>query len=256
MTEKDLLTLSGLAFMGLAHILWGKAQMIQVFERRGWISFSAGASVSYVFIHVLPEIGIFQQQITRSSGHHEPVPFLNQPLYLVALGGLCLLYMLDSIENGFREEGSRKFRRHKYYLPLLTLKSILYFLYNIMIAYIITTRPGQGVINITLITVALTLHFIVVNNGFQEVYGDLFARYVRRPAALGLFLGWILGVLIDLPDVAIASVFAFIGGMITYIALKAELPQTRHKAPAFFISGALIYALLALAIPFFGRAYL
>jgi len=68
MTQNDILTLCGLALMALAHILWGREKVIHVFERRGWISFSAGASVSYVFIHVLPEIGIFQQQITGSSG--------------------------------------------------------------------------------------------------------------------------------------------------------------------------------------------
>jgi hypothetical protein len=125
-----------------------------------------------------------------------------------------------------------------------------------MIAYIITTRPGEGVINITLISIALTLHFIVVNNGIQDFYRELFSKYLRWFATVGLLLGWILGVLADLPDAAIVTLFALIGGMITYISLKSELPQTRHKAPAHFIAGVLVYSLIILAIPFFGRAHM
>ncbi len=255
MSKNDLLTLAGLIIMSLAHILSNRVRLLNTLKTHGWISFGAGASVAYVFVHIFPEIGVFQQQIGHA-GHHQPVSFINQPLYLAALGGLCFLYLLDTLEAEFRDETSNVLQIHKYYMPLFSLRGLLYFLYNIMIAYIITQRPGEGLINITLISIALMLHFVVINNMSREIYGELFDRYIRWPAAGALVLGWILGVTVDLPEALTVTVFSLIGGMITYIALKSELSQIGHKAPFHFLAGVLIYALVVLAIPFFGLSHL
>ncbi len=56
MSTKDLLTLAGLFFMSLAHILSNRFGLLHILKSRGWISFAAGTSVSYVFVHVFPEI--------------------------------------------------------------------------------------------------------------------------------------------------------------------------------------------------------
>ena len=253
MSSKDLVTLVGLMVMALAHIISNKDKLLEAFASHGLISFGAGASVAYVFIHIFPEIGVFQQQFTGHSGHNQPVNFINQPLYLVSLGGLCLLYLMDTIEAGLRNERSNELQRHKYYMQLFSVRAILYILYNIVIAYIITQRPGEGIINITLIAIALMLHFIIVNIRAHEAYGKLFEKYIRWPAACGLLLGWILGITVKFPDAVIITAFSLIGGMITYIALKSELPQTKHKAPFHFLAGAVIYAVIVLAIPYFGH---
>ncbi len=254
MSNKDLVSLAGLMVMALAHVISNRAKLLEAFASHGLISFGAGASVAYVFIHIFPEVGVFQQQLTGYSGHNQHGSFINQPLYLAALGGLCFLYLLDTIEAEFRIEGSNELQRHKHYMQLFAVRAILYILYNIMIAYIITQRPGEGIINITLIAIALMLHFIVVNIRALETYGKLFGKYLRWPAAGGLLLGWILGITVELPETIIVTTFSLIGGMITYIALKSELPQTKHRAPFHFLAGAVIYAVIVLAIPYFGHA--
>jgi hypothetical protein len=252
MADNDLLTLAGLILISLAHILINRVSLLNTLKTHGWISFSAGASVAYVFVHVLPEIGVYQQHITGHAGHHQPVSFINQPLYMAALGGLCLLYLLDTLESRFKGEESNNLLKHGYNMPIFILRGFFYVLYNIMIAYIITQRPGEGIVNITLISVALLLHFIVINNRGLEAYGKIFVRYIRWPAVTGLLSGWILGIVTDLPDELVVTVFSMIGGMITYVALKSELPQTKHKAPFHFFAGALLYAIIVLAIPYFG----
>ncbi len=242
--------------MATVHIISNRAKLLNAFETHGWVSFGAGASVAYVFIHVFPEIGIFQQQITGHAGHDQPVRFMNQPLYLAALGGLCLVYLFDTIEERSSGKGSNSVQQHKHNMPLFSLRCILYILYNIMIAYIITQRPGVGLINITLIALALMLHFMVINVSAHEKYGTLFEKYMRWPAAIGLISGWVLGLMIDLPEIITVTVFSVIGGMITYVALKRELPQTGHRAPFHFLAGAVIYAFIVLAIPYFGMSHL
>ena len=241
--------------MAAVHIISNRAKLLNAFEAHGWVSFGAGASVAYVFIHVFPEIGIFQQQIAGHAGHNQPVSFINQPLYLAALGGLCLIYFLDTIEERANRQGADSLREHEYHMPLFYLRTFLYTMYNIMIAYIITQRPGEGLINITLITFGLMLHFIVVNVSAYEKYGELFEKYMRWSSAVGLMAGWVLGLKIDLPEVITITIFSVIGGMITYIALKRELPQTGHRAPLHFLAGAVIYSLIILGIPYFGLSH-
>ena len=235
--------------MALAHIISNREKLLNSCESQGWLSFGAGASVAYVFVPIFPEIGIFQQQLI---GHGHSERFLSQPLYLAALSGLCFLYMLDTIETGYEDASSQSSRKHKYFMPLFLCRTILYVTYNIMIAYVITQRPGQGLINISLISMALMFHFIVINVHAHKKYGDFFNKYMRWSAAGGLAAGWCLGMLADFPDVLIMTAFSLIGGMTTYIALKNELPRTKHRAPYHFATGAVIYALIALAIPYFG----
>lgn len=250
MLNKDFLTLAGITLVSSAHILSGRVALLDTVRSRGWISFSAGASVAYVFVHVFPEIGIFQQQVLgHSGGHGQQVTFFHQPLYMAALAGLCLLFLLNSIDSRYSEEGSQQ---HKHYMKLFWTRAALYWLYNLMIAYIITQRHGEGFLNTLLIAVGLMFHFMVVNIRFAEKYHDFFQRYVRWLAVAGLFLGWLLGVAAKLPAAFISTTFAVIGGMITYVALKSELSETENQAPYYFLAGAVVYSLLILAIPFFG----
>lgn len=242
--------------MALAHILSNRAKLLDAFKSHGLISFGAGASVAYVFVHVFSEIGVFQQQLTGHDGHSQSIRFLSQPLYLAALGGLCLLYIMDTIETRFQDESSNELQPHKYFMQLFSTRTILYCLYNIMISYIVTERPGEGLLNIALITIALMLHFIVINVRGHEKYGELFSRYMRWPAAGGLIVGWVLGIIVDIPDAITVTIFSTIGGMITYIALKSELPETNYRAPYHFLAGAFIYTIISLAIPYFGLSHL
>ena len=254
MHDLDLLTFIGIILMAAAHTWGAKLTQLEAVKTQGWVSFSAGASVAYVFVHVFPEIGIFQKKITGgTTGHGNPVAFFNQPLYLAALGGLCLLFLLNSIESkpgeGESENSSQQYER---YMKLFWIKAGFYGLYNLMVAYIITQRHGEGFLNILLISIGLMFHFVVVNTRFIEMYDAFFQKYVRWVAVAGLFLGWLLGAAVKLPDAAVAITFAFIGGMITYVALKSELAETGNKAPFHFLAGAVVFALIILAIPFFG----
>jgi hypothetical protein len=254
MHEFDILTAIGIILMSVAHIWSQRVTQLDAVKTRSWVSFSAGASVAYVFVHVFPEIGLFQQQILgKDGGHGEPVAFFNQPLYFAALVGLCLLFLLNSIESKPGEgESEKSSLQYEHYMKLFWIKAGFYGLYNLMVAYIITRRHGEGFLNILLISIGLMFHFVVVNTRFIEMYDEFFQKYVRWVAVAGLLLGWLLGAAVKLPDATVATTFAFIGGMITYVALKSELAETGNKAPFHFLAGALVFALIILAIPFFG----
>lgn len=250
--EKDLLSLCGLTVMALGHILIWKVQTYSVTRSQHWLSFGAGASVAYVFVHVLPEIGLFQQKLLGYAGHNPHGGFLSNHLYLAALGGIFLLYFLDSLESRFEHKEPNVPVQNTHFKHVFFIRQLLYLLYNILVGYMVTQRPGDGTINLVLIIFGLTLHFIVFNLRIAESNSDLYHKYIRWIISAGLFLGWGMGTAFNIPMAVEVTLFSFIGGIITYIALKVECSHTQNRAPFHFMAGVLLYTLIILAIPYFG----
>lgn len=172
----DLISIIGLSVLAYVHIWCGKDSWWQFFEAHGWISFSAGASVAYVFIHVFPEISILQQQFIGIPSHPYNGQFFNQPLYLTALAGVCLPYLLDTLELSYTEH---EIKYHKQvHLGIFGVRKLLYMLYNMMLAYMIVNRHNDGVLSMKIIVMVLSMHFIVFNAAFKETYHELFKKYI------------------------------------------------------------------------------
>ena len=162
----------------------------QFFEAHGWVSFSAGASVAYVFIHVFPDISILQQQFSGIPDHHYNGQFFSQPLYLTALAGICLPYLLDTLELSYKDHDKKC--HTQVHQSIFGMRKLLYTFYNMMLAYMIVNRHNEGVLVMKIIVVVLSMHFIVLNASFIEIYHELFKKYIRWFAVLGLVLGGVL----------------------------------------------------------------
>lgn len=249
--DKDQISFIGLFVLVCTHILCGKKNWWHFFEAHGWVSFSAGASVAYVFVHVFPDISILQQQFTGIPSHHYNGRFFNQPLYLTALAGICLPYLIDTLELNYSEHNKRC--HVQIHQGIFGLRKLLYTLYNMMLAYMIVNRHNEGLLSMKIIVIVLVMHFIVINANFKEIYNALLQRYIRWFAVLGLIFGGILGKIVTIPDFILAYLFSLIGGIITYTALKEELPKTSHRAPFHFLAGVVCFSLLILSVPYFGQ---
>jgi len=242
-----------LLVLASVHILCGKKNWWHFFEAHGWVSFSAGASVAYVFIHVFPDISILQQQFSGIPSHHYNGRFFNQPLYLTALAGICLPYLIDTLELSYIEQDKRFHER--VHQGIFGVRKLLYTFYNMMLAYMIVNRHGEGILHMKIIVTVLAMHFIVINANFKEIYNDLFKRYIRWFAILGLIIGGILGKTVAVPNFILAYLFSLLGGIITYTALKEELPKTSHRAPFHFLAGIVCFSLLILSVPYFAQGH-
>mgnify|MGYP000217416860 CR=1 FL=1 len=251
--DKDLLSLLGVLVLASVHMLCGKKKWWDFFEAHGWISFSAGASVAYVFIHVFPDISILQQQFRGIPSHEYNGRFFSQPLYLTALAGICLPYLIDTLELNYTNNDKKCHKQ--VHQSIFGVRKLFYTLYNMMLAYMIMNRHGEGVLNMNIIVIVLAMHFIVINANFKEMYNDLFKRYIRWFAVLGLIFGGILGKTVTVPDFIVAYIFSLLGGVITYTALKEELPKTSHRAPFHFLAGVVCFALLIMSAPYYGQTH-
>jgi hypothetical protein len=73
-------------------------------------------------------------------------------------------------------------------------------LYNMMLAYMLVNRHIEGLISVKIIVLVLSMHFIVLNAYFIEVYNELFKTHVRWFAILGLIIGGVLAKTLTVPD--------------------------------------------------------
>ncbi len=63
-----------------------------------------------------------------------------------------------------------------------------------------------------------------------------------------ILLGWAFGLLVEVPEFAIAMITAFLAGGIVLNVLKEELPEERESRFWAFALGAALYATILLAL--------
>jgi len=97
---------------------------------------------------------------------------------------------------------------------------------------------------LALYTLALAVHFVVNDFGLREHHKDAYDRTGRWVIAAAVLVGWLLGVITEIPERAIALVVAFIAGGVVLNVLKEELPGERRARFVPFIAGAIGYAVL------------
>lgn len=53
-------------FVGI-HLFSKRLKLLKVLPRSRFLSIAGGISVAYVFLHLLPELGVFQEELRESS---------------------------------------------------------------------------------------------------------------------------------------------------------------------------------------------
>lgn len=99
-----------------------------------------------------------------------------------------------------------------------------------------------------LFSVAMALHFVVNDYGLREDHKGLYTRIRRWVLATAVFVGWLVGLLVEIPEPAIAVMNAFLSGGIILNVLKEELPRERESRFWPLALGAAIYAAILLAL--------
>ncbi len=240
-----ILTAALVAGMALAHLFSNKLLFLQDIPRSPWLSMAGGISVAYVFLHILPELSVSQGAIEDLGG--PVVGYLEKHVYLVALLGMSLFY---GLERAAKTEGERSGReaesRSRAYVFWLHMAS--FSVYNALIGYLLLHRVEQDLQSLLFFFFAMTVHFVVNDYGLREDHEEDYDRIGRWILAAAIFLGWGIGLVVEVPEAAIAVLFAFLAGGVVLNVLKEELPRERKSRFWAFTIGVVAYALLLLAL--------
>ena len=224
--------------LATVHVFGGKLRFLETTPRSRWLSAAGGASVAYVFMHLLPELARAQHTLLEIS----IVRLLETHAYFIALLGLVLFYGLERLVK----RSPRQRRPDSRTGPSLFWVHLSSFAaYNALVGYLLTRRDAGG--GLLLYAAAMALHFLVNDFGLRHDHKSSYhdtGRWLLSAAVLG---GAVAGTLVSLPEATVDALFAFLAGGIVLNVLKEELPEQRESRFGAFALGAGAYAALLIA---------
>ena len=217
------------------HLFVGRLRFLDVEPRSRWLSFAGGVAVAYVFLHILPELGAhgatFQRAMGLARGAAEAW------VYTLSLAGLALFYGIERalvVSRGGRERANKRPGSGIFWLHIAASGLLIF-----IVAYLLNHREDE--------TAGGLLHFITADFASRADHPEIYDHAGRWALVGATLAGWITGLLVELPEIAIGCLFAFVGGAMVLVILKEELPEERESKFWPFLLGATLYAGLVLA---------
>lgn len=227
--------------LALVHTLGGKLRFIEYVPRSKWLSAAGGVSVSYVFVHLLPELAESAETLAEAA----PAPELTEhAAWLLALAGLALFYGIETVSRGSR--GRREGGPPANTVFWFSMTS--YAIYNALIGYLLHERRDSGSLVLVIFAVAMALHFLVNDFALREHHQERYARVGRWLLVASIALGIVVGAFLSVPEWALAAVVSFIAGGIVLNVLKEELPREAESSFTAFAAAGVGYAALLVVL--------
>ncbi|PSB49360.1 hypothetical protein C7B80_02630 [Cyanosarcina cf. burmensis CCALA 770] len=234
--------------LALVQLFAGRLRFLSATPRSIWLSASSGASIAYVFVHILPELGEAQAVIREVVGGW--LAFWRYHIYVVALLSLAIFYGLDRAAIASRRYNRKESRGDVTAASVFWLHIIVYGFYNTIIGYLLLNRDDNDAIGMLQFALAMALHFAVNDYGLREHHKFIYNGIGRWVLATAVIVGWTLGSGgMGVDRTAIALMFAFLAGGIILNVLKEELPAERESRFWAFALGAGAYTLLLALSP-------
>jgi hypothetical protein len=212
-------------------------------DRRSLVSFSAGMSAAYVFVHLMPEMhgarSVFAESV---SGH---LPLEGMVIYFVALVGFLVFYGLEHLRVQLSEgEGGGEVAGAEESGLAWRLHVGGFAAYVGLVGYLLVRNLEETPVSTALFAVAMVFHFLTIDHALREEHGAAYEGRGRWLLAGMSLLGWAAGALFALPVYVLALLVAFLSGAIIMNSAVMELPD--HKDGRFlpFMLGGLIYGLI------------
>ncbi|MFB0613624.1 hypothetical protein [Aurantiacibacter poecillastricola] len=227
------------------HLLVRYLRFLDVTPRSRWLSFAGGVAVAYIFLHVLPDIGMHQREFAAEMGV-EPTA-AESAIYSLALAGLAIFYGLERAVKTSRGESRAKGEGDRVESDVLYLHLVTYGTFNALVGYLLLHREESGAWALALYFGAMGLHFLTADFGMRQDHREAYDKMGRWVISAAVIAGWIIGATVELSPVAIGCLFAFLAGGIILNVLKEELPEERQSYFLPFLFGVLLYAGLIMA---------
>lgn len=210
-------------------------------DRRSVVSFGAGMSAAYVFVHLLPELSEVRHQFVESV--EAPLRFEGMGIYFLALVGFLVFYGLDHLRGRLRESPDPESSRLSFRLHVGGFAA-----YAGLMSYLLVHSLGETPASTALYTLAIAFHFLSVENALRREHGAAFDHSGRFMLAGMSVLGWAVGMLFAIPPYALALLVAFLSGAIIMNSLIMELPSEKDGRFLPFVAGGVAYGLLLLPL--------
>ncbi|MFB6164357.1 MAG: hypothetical protein ABEJ31_04285 [Haloarculaceae archaeon] len=268
--------------LGLAavHLFAGRFVDMDVIPRSRWLSLAGGASVGYVFVHVLPELERAGRAIEASG---TALTELERHVYLVTLLGFVVFYGLERLvdesdggsdpDSGSGDEATAGSNATAtdggasasgegaaggtgdvpgseaptgpavFWLHIGSFAA-----YNALIGYLLLHREQAGLASLLLYFGAMAFHFFVNDYGLREHHGRAYRRYGRWVLAGAVLVGLLVGYAVAVGEFVVSVLFAFLAGGVILNVIKEELPSERRSRFWAFATGVVGFTIVLLLV--------
>jgi hypothetical protein len=207
-----------------------------------WLSAAAGASVAYVFVRALPEMGEAQEVFTRVT-FDRGLPFPELHVYTAALIGFLFFYGLEHMAS---RHGAPDRVRSDEAAPLAYRLQLGGFaLYSALVGYLMV---HQRTLPTLLYLIAMALHFLAVDHSLEHEYGSPYEHSGKWLLAAAILAGGLAGILTSMPEELLATLLGLNAGGVIINSMIMELPTEKEGRFWPFCLGAIAYSLLLLLI--------
>jgi hypothetical protein len=218
---------------------------------RGWVgrhesavvSAAGGASVAYVFLHLLPEVAAGAAVAgDELDGLVRPVPLTELAVFVVALAGFTAFYLAERYAerrgSARHHGGDGQASREAFAVHLVAFAT-----YNVAVAYTLPTRVADDALGAAVFTVAIGVHVLVVDRGLVAHYPGRYGHVGRFVLAGALAAGWAAAVLAGPTSaLAVSLTTAAVAGAVLLTVFQEELPRAGRSRVGPFLAGLTVYA--------------
>lgn len=240
-----LITVAIVLLFVLVHVFGGKLRFLSSTPRSVWLSGAGGVSVAYVFVHLLPELAEHQETLQERAAEAGLLSSIESHAYLIALFGLALFYGVERFARS-ASDGSHKRREQDTPAGVFWTHLCAFAVYNVLIGYLLVHREEADLRGLIIYGIAMSLHFLVNDQGLREQHGETYHRFGRWILAITPVLGFALGLATEVSAALLSSLFAFLAGGVVLNVLKEELPEERKSRFWAFALGSALYSALLL----------
>jgi hypothetical protein len=210
-------------------------------DRRSIISFGAGMSTAYVFVHVMPELHGVRRAFAESAS--VTLPREGLAIYFLALIGFLVFYGLDHLRERLRHSAVEDEDRQSFRIHVGGFAA-----YVGLTAYLLVRSLEETATSMALYVVAIAFHLLAVDHSLREEHGVAYDRVGRFLLAGMAVLGWATGLLLDLPRSLVALLLAFLSGAVIMNSAVMELPSEKDGRVGPFLAGGLLYGLVLMPL--------
>ena len=190
------------------------------------LSFSGGMAITYVFLHLLPEL----EQSTR---------LLGTPIHFMTLVGFLIFYGVQRwIWKVHQQNGVR------YNVSLFWAQLAFASVYNFLLIYALPQQFKESTTLTVIYVIAMGLHLLSSDYGLSERNHQHFYRWGRYVLGAVIMAGLAVDLGTDITnDMLSDTLIAFLAGSLMSNVFE-ELPDHKTTSFRWFLAGVIVYMVL------------
>jgi len=215
--------------LGGLHYFSENIELTAESKRYRIISFGAGISIAYLFLHLLPHT-------------YEAAIHLEEAVFIFLLLGFALFHLSEKYIYQHRD-------KEKQARELKEIHSIMFFIYHFFIGIVIADKFETGILEGSLFVIPVALQTGLSTVSLSKIHSEIRESIaIKIILSLSTLIGVVFAIIIHVPDIANNILVSFIAGLLLYVIVKEFLPEKEKGKPLFFIFGLALFSAFYIVI--------